>query len=105
MTGELLETPDDDELTDAALARLAKRYAKQAWGCLVLAVRTEDLDMRVRVQAAESLLERGFGRAPQSAPIPQYLSADDLAEIIKRSTGQYPRDEPLHLGAEGYPSR
>jgi hypothetical protein len=82
--------PIDEELTDGDLARLAKRYARESLACLILAIRSEDADLRIRVTAATELLTRGFGRAAQAAPLPQYLSPDDLRRMIIRAGGEDP---------------
>jgi hypothetical protein len=105
MSDPLPQPTDDKEFDNVEMSRLARRYAKEGLACLVLAVRIEDLDMRVRVQAATELLSRGFGRPAQAPALPSYLSVEDLERILEQSRDQNPGDAGYSAGTKGYPDR
>lgn len=65
------------------LARLARRYSKEAIAALVLAIRGAS-DLRVKVTAALGLLDRGYGRPAQGRlPATEYtLSLEELDRMI-----------------------
>ena len=69
-----------DEVT---LARLARRYSKEAIAALVLAMRDAD-DLRIKVTAALGLLDRAYGRPAQgNRPAAEYtLTQEDIAVMI-----------------------
>ena len=68
---------------EVELARLARRYSKEAIAALVFAIRNAT-DLRVKVTAALGLLDRGFGRAAQGKlPAVEYdLPLERLDEMI-----------------------
>jgi hypothetical protein len=67
---------------EAALARLARQYSKEAIATLVFAIRNST-DLRLKVSAALALLDRGFGRPAQAKlPTPEY-SLEDVDRMIR----------------------
>ena len=70
-------------IDEVELARLARRYSKEAIAALVLAIR-DATDLRVKVTAALGLLDRGYGRPAQGRLLAteHTLSIDELDAMI-----------------------
>jgi hypothetical protein len=80
--------------SDVAAAYIARRYTKKALAALVLAIEAPEVlptdVLRIRVQAAQLLLERAYGRPPQANAIPSVISPDDLERMIRDARERCP---------------
>src|SRR5262249_22655570 len=93
---------------DKTITELARQYAPAAIKTLVEVMKSQKSTMTARAIAADRLLDRAFGKAPQAvgvvvgaAPRPASdYSDDELAAIIARATEQSDgRDTTLIEGA------
>src|SRR6476620_10486099 len=64
-----------------AFAELAKQYDREALEVIVAAMRDEAEPMSVRVAAANSLLDRAYGRPPQALAVAQEKLVKHIYEI------------------------
>jgi hypothetical protein len=82
------DLPDDpNEPGDIAMARCARRFAKESLAALVLAVRAPEAlppdVLRIQVQAATEILSRGYGRPGMANTIPTVIEPEDLERLIR----------------------
>lgn len=73
---------------DHVLADMAQKHAKDAIKTLVAVMNNEDAPPNARVSAAGEILDRGFGRAPQSLDVEHKIGfAEQFEDFIRDMIG------------------
>jgi hypothetical protein len=76
---------------DLDLAKEAQKHAMKAIKALAEIVEDQTAPPPSRISAASELLDRGFGRAPQSIDLKHTLSlSDEFEQFIRRLNGSEP---------------
>lgn len=78
---------------DYVLADLAQVHAEKAIATLVSVMSNEENPPAARISAASELLDRGFGRAPQSLDVKTTVTLSEEFEAFVRSLGRKPGDD------------
>jgi hypothetical protein len=75
---------------DLDLAACAQQHAKEAIATLVEVMQDKEASPPARVSAASEILDRGFGRAPQSLDVKHHVSlSEEFETFIRRLNGQH----------------
>ena len=66
------------------IATVARKYTTEAMETIVSIMRDAKADQMTRLKAAALLLDRGYGKIPQTINMVQHFSADELEDAARK---------------------